>query len=597
MKRKLIDFDAFQRLQLESLSNVEQELSASAPLLAETLGLDGLALNTYGPEDVLFESLDGEFVHATYQVKNGFVQFDNIEQLVLNEESEVNKAREVISNMLDSLIESNEAKAEEFFNEWMDLPRTKRVLNEAKVKRVVCRKNSKGKEECSVRKWENRPKHHEPGNVTAKRMKGKKISFRKKSPSMRNALKLKRQRLNRAIGKNMKEWTVIAENVLNYVDLTQNGPALNQCQTLRKEGEIVSVKVPTIKLQNEAKMLKFNWKTMNTDVVIKRGQSKRLSENQEFAQVANELRKATNLSDNKALEESLEKATTKFPEAIYLTENELAYQVKSALESVNASNYDDETCRFIAEGLLRTIHDTYVDRVAKIVRLAGASINESSSDKYAEFKHIAETFYKQLDEQSELEMQAFVDVYEALRNVYELAVNENNETVASGTAAHLDDLLSMIKQEAELSLDTLAEAAEWLYDIVESTMGEEWKVEAPVVNADGEHPDLAKKGRFSQSPADMQGSTPEAHHTSDGKVSPQAAKELANDGWSNIGGEGVYPSLDNPYVPKAGEYKIVGEKDVDSDSDQLAQWGGNETWPNLSNPYSKASVTPDSVKE
>ena len=68
------------------------------------------------------------------------------------------------------------------------------------------------------------------------------------------------------------------------------------------------------------------------------------------------------------------------------------------------------------------------------------------------------------------------------------------------------------------------------------------------------------------------------------------------DGWSNIGGEGVYPSLDNPYVPSAEVPKIVGEKDVDSDSDQLAQWGDNDTWPNLQNPYSKASVTPKEAK-
>jgi hypothetical protein len=50
-------------------------------------------------------------------------------------------------------------------------------------------------------------------------------------------------------------------------------------------------------------------------------------------------------------------------------------------------------------------------------------------------------------------------------------------------------------------------------------------------------------------------------------------------------------------VPKAGEYKIANEKSVDSDSGQLAHWGDADTWPNLQNPYSKASVTPKSVKE
>jgi hypothetical protein len=55
--------------------------------------------------------------------------------------------------------------------------------------------------------------------------------------------------------------------------------------------------------------------------------------------------------------------------------------------------------------------------------------------------------------------------------------------------------------------------------------------------------------------------------------------------------------MDNPYLPKAEVPKIVGEKDVDGDSDQLAHWGNGETWPNLQNPYVKQSVTPASVKE
>jgi hypothetical protein len=118
------------------------------------------------------------------------------------------------------------------------------------------------------------------------------------------------------------------------------------------------------------------------------------------------------------------------------------------------------------------------------------------------------------------------------------------------------------------------------------------------VTHDGEHPVLARKGRHYQSPAEMQGSTPEYHHTSSGKGEDrEAAKELGEEGWTNIGGEGVYPSLENPYVPKSGTPSIKGERDVDSDSGQLAHWGNDETWPSLQNPYSKPSVTPRSVKE
>lgn len=601
MKRKLIDFNTFRTLQAESLSNAQQELEASAELLARALELEGLRLNSYGQDNVLFESLDGNHVHANYQIKNGFVQFDNVEQLVLNEESEIQGSKEIISKMLDSLIESDDAKAESLLNEWLYLPRTKRIFNEVRTRRrIPDRVTVNGETEIKgyhLGAWNaGTPKHRRKRSDVIKSAKGRIKKNKVTSAGTKKARKLERARIKIPKHvKHMKEWNVIAENVLNFVDLNQNGPSLDQTQILRKHGEVVSVRVPTIKLRNEAKLLSFNWKTMNTDVTIKRNSSKKLHENNEFVKEIAELKRANALSDSKALEESLESVSVKFPEVIYLTESELAGVVKKCLESVNVSNYDDETCRFIAEGLLRTVHDTFVDRVAKILKLAGARLNEEAQDKYVQFKNIAEQFYKSLDESSMLEMQAFVDVYEALRQVHEVAVQENNAEVAEETAYHLDSLIPILQQKQDLDVEALGEAAEWLYDIVEAS-SEEWKTSEPVVTADGQHPDLAKKGKTSQSPAGMQGETPSAHYTSDGKdYKGSAAQELENDGWSNIGGEGVYPSLENPYVPKAEVPTITGEKDIDSDSDQLAHWGSNETWPNLQNPYVKQSVTPDSA--
>ena len=602
MKRKLIEFDAFQRIREESLTNTQTELNAAAELLAEALGVESLSLESYGNEEALFESEDGGFVRASYSIGGGYVQFDNVEQLVLNEESEVKASREVLSKMLDSLIESDESKASELFGEWMDLPRTKRILSEErKLRSVPVRKKVGGKmKTVGYRKarWNVTPKKHESSGKTTKRMRGKKISQRKMPPGLKKFLAAKRSQVNRSIGKGMKEWTMIAENVLGFVDLQVNGPDLGRVSVLRKDGEVVAVKVPTIALRNEARILKFDWKTMNTDVVVKRNESKRIHENEEFVKAAEELRKLNALSDNKGLEAAMENTVAKFPGVVYLTEGELAGRVKAALETAGSSNFDDEACRFIAEGLLRTAHDTFVDRISKIVRLAGGSLNEESADPYAEFRRVADEFYAKLDETAQLEMQAFVDVYESLREVHEIAKEERNEAVANETAEHLDALLSIISGKADQDFETLGEAAEWLYDVVEASTPEDWKTSSPHVTQDGEHPDVKKMGRHSQSPAEMEGETPEYHHTSSGKGSDgEAARELGSDGWSNIGGEGIYPSLDNPYVPKSETPKIHGERDVDGDSGQLAHWGSEETWPNLQNPYSKASVTPKSVKE
>lgn len=602
MKRKLIEFNAFQKIREESLSNTQAELEAAAPLLADALGVDGLALESFGGDEVLFETADGEFVHAKYSMDNGYVQFDSPEQLVLNEESEAKASREVLSSMLDALIESDESKAERLFGEWMNLPRTKRLFSEEKkLRSVPIRKKVGGKTKIvGYRKarWNVNPKSHENSSKTARRMRGKKINQRRMPPGLKRFLAMKRKQVNKSIGKSMKEWHVIAENVLGFVDLQVNGPDIAGVKVLRRDGDVASVRVPTLALRNEARVLKFDWKTMNTDVVLKRRESKKMHENEEFVKGAEELRKLNALSDSKELETAMENAVAKFPGVIYLTERELASRIKTALESAGSTNFDDEACAFIAEGLLRTAHESFVDRVARIVRLAGGKLNEDAEDKYASFRGIADEYFARLDESAELEMQAFVDVYESLRQVHELAREEGNEDVANETAGHLDALLPIITGKSEEDFEALGEAAEWLWDVVEATQPEEWKTSSPHVTHDGEHPELAKKGRHSQSPADMQGSTPDAHYTSDGKdYKGAAASELENDGWSNIGGEGVYPSLDNPYVPKAETPKIVGEKDVDGDSGQLAHWGSEETWPNLQNPYSKASVTPKSVKE
>lgn len=602
MKRKLIDFDAFQQIRKESLTNAQTELEVAGPLLAHALGLDDLTVESFDDGRVLFESDEGEFIRADYEITGGYISFDSVEQLVLNEETEAAASRDTISRMLDALIESDEGKAEELFGEWMRMPRTHRLFSEERKLRSVPKYKTVGGKKKIVgyrkAKWNTTPKKSESGSKTLKRMRSKKINSKRMPAGLKKFLAGKRTQMNRSIGKKMQEWAVIAENVLNFVGVQVDGPSIDQVQTLRRDGEVVAVKVPTIALRNEARILKFDWKTMNTDLVVKRSESKRMHESEGFAKAAADLKRLNALNDSRDFETALENAATAFPGVIYLTEGELAGGIKAALESINATNFDDEACLFISEGLLRTAHDAFVDRVSKIVRLAGGKLNEDAEDKYANFRGIADAFFGRLDETAELEMQAYVDVYESLRGVHELAKEEDNVDVANETAAHLDELLPIVSGRESMNLDALEDAAEWLYDVAEATQPEDWKTDAPHVAYDGEHPALAGKARKYQSPAEMQGSTPEYHHTSAGKgEDAEAARELGSDGWSNIGGEGIYPSLDNPYVPKAETPSIKGERSCDSDSGQLAHWGSEETWPNLSNPYLKASATPKSAED
>lgn len=601
MKRKLIEFDVFERIKKDSLSTAQKEVEEATRYLAKALDLESLDINCFGSEDVLFEANDGTYVHANYKVNNGFVEFDNVEQLMINEESERAKSREVLSEMLDCLIESNEKKAEELFGEWVELPVSKRIFNEVRKKRVVpIRKKGKIVGYRTAYWNVGNVKKRQSSKVKIARSKGKKIAQKKMPEGVRKLRAAQRKRAHATLGHMVKEWHVLAENVLGYVDYCEHGPVVQDSFVKRDDkGNVVSIKIPNSKLRNEAKVLQFNWKTLHTDVVVKRKDSKKMCENINFAKQMAEIKKQNALSDDKAFAESLEKAVTNWPQVLYLTQDELSTQVRKALESVGATNYDDSTCEFIAEGLLRTAHDTYVDRVSKIVKLANGKINKESTDKYVEFKNIVEKYFKNLDESTSLEMQVFVDLYETLREVHELAKEEQNRELAVEAAEYLDELLSIITKESEPSLEVASAAADWLYDLVETNLDSvEWEVSEPVVSVTGEHPVLAQKAKKSYAPSsDFSGDFGDVSPTSDGKeMTGDAADELAHSGASNVGGNDTYPSLNNPYLLKNDEYKIKGEKDVDSDTDQLAHWGSSDTWPNLQNPYCKHAESPKDVE-
>ena len=88
MKRRLINYDTFSHMSKESVLNSEYELQEAANVMSKALGIDNLKLHGFTNETVLFETSDNSFIHASYKVNNDAVTFDNIEELVINEESE-----------------------------------------------------------------------------------------------------------------------------------------------------------------------------------------------------------------------------------------------------------------------------------------------------------------------------------------------------------------------------------------------------------------------------------------------------------------------------------------------------------------------------
>jgi len=591
MKRKLIKFDAFEKLQSESLSNSELELTESAPILARALGLESLQLSCYGGENALYECNDGTYVHVNYVIKEGAVAFENIEQLVIDETSEGEKSRGVLRKMLESVLEGNDKQADVCFEEYLNLPSVKRVFfEEKKLRSAPIRKNGKIVGYKKVR-WQTTPRHRESPAVTARRMRAKKINFRKRSPSQKNLLRLKRQRITRQIG----EWANLCETVNDYLGILEHGNVIKESVARHdNEGNVVFLKLPTYHARNEAKILTFNWKTLNTDVKVLRGNAKKLNEDTDFIKKIADFKRQNGFSDNNAMEEACEEIVSRWPEVIYLTQSELAKSIKSCLETAGAVHFDDQTCEFMAEGILRLAHNTYTDKVNRVVRLSGNKTPEGD-DAYLGFAEMVDVFYPTLDETHKLEMQVFVDLYSAIREVYEAAQADDNTLVATEAANHLNELASIIRGHVEPEVTVVESAVDWLTELVETNLEtSDWNPSGSVhTTLNGDHPKMAELAKKGYSPAaDGSGDWGDPAPVSDGKsYKGGLADEMRGNSWGNIGGEDAYPSLSNPYVPKAGEFKIKGEKDIDSDSDQLATDQG-DTWPTLQNPYVPKSVVP-----
>lgn len=617
MKRKLITYDAFDKLQCESLSSAQSELIKAEPFLAQAIGVEDLQLKSFGAEDVVYETNQGSFVHANFDMQDGQLFFDNVEELVIDEETEQKHGREVLSNLVDAILEGEDKKADNLFDSYLDLGNYKRSISEAKVyRRVEIRDaDGKGTGKYEKRKWDDHPKSSESGADTRKRVIGKKKSAKKRSEGQKSLRNSRRDRIKipKMKGmtnkmKHMAETAVLCNQVMDYLDYKTLGPVLSETHVAKDDrGNVTAVKLPNTRLRLEAQMKQLKYNTTSSKENVLRHQAHMMAEDLNFCKACDELRRQNNMADNAALEETLENIVSHWPNVLYLTQTELSEAIRDALETVGASNFDDNTCTFMAEGILRTAHDAYVDRVAQILRHAGVDKIEESedTDKYLEFQKVVSKFYPTIDESAKREMQVYVDLYEAVRDIYGIAEANGDQSAVIEASGHLEGLQSVITMETEPTLGIAESAAEWLAMIVETNLETgAWNVSNSThVTVSGDHPRMAQNARQKYAPsADLSGKFGDAAPvSSDGNwkmgQGGSGAKEMRSRSWGNISKES-YPTLQNPYVPKPfGDYKIKGEKHVDADSNVLGHWqAGGDTWPDLQNPYVPKGETPSSHK-
>ncbi len=611
MRRNLIKWEAFERIQKDSLSAAEHELVEASDVLARALGVDHLDLDCYGKSNVVYETLDGTYVRADYDLASDHLTFDNIEELVIDEDTATQAGKKKVADMVEAILGNNLEKAGQIFSDYMSSPIIRKTISEGREGNFVrpkdeVKKSAKTKKKTagSILIKNQLKKLKSAGSPTAeprkKRHTGKgpkdnsnyfKDDWKKRKHKPRNVIDPKGKV---KVTRFMKECLNISNNVFEFIAFQEYGPVLNE-SVVKKDnsGNIVAIRIPTTRLRNESRLLTMNYKSqIDNEIKNVREEAHSLCNDQRFCKAVAELKRHNNFSDNEGLQESLNTIIGNWPSVLYLTQEELSTSIAEALNMVGVTNYDDSTCEFMSEGILRTAHETFPDRVSKVMTLARAEI-KNEGDAYDNFQDVVKGFYPTLDEGYAKQLKMFSDLFEAVNGVWELANGSGDSAVVQDAEAILEELHAVVNGESRPDLDLASSVAEWLDRYAESNLeGGEWQVDnTPYQTINGEHPAMAEKARKGYAPASDGGSDAEAWHNR------ATEKQFTGQQWTSAGGEDVFPSLDNPYIPKPfGDYTMKGEKGVDKEKSGPGTWQSGDTWPNLSNPNSPRAETPKSYQ-
>jgi hypothetical protein len=522
MKKKLVQYNEFKEMESNSLTTAQRELVAAEDVLSNVLETS-VSLYCFSENDVIYETINGDYVRAQYEIEDGKINLENLENLVIDENSLKEESQSILSAMVDSLLEGNEEKAKSQFDSYISSPTISKVFEEAATMTV-----SKGLGKVSKLKGKKQSRH-----AVMKRAKARKLNtkWKESHPGLAKQIKTLAGRLSKKLGhlktgkgghqrrvytrynltkKKMVEWVDLCHNVLEYVDFHNYGPVLHETQvSYNDDGSTAAVSIPTTHKRNESKWAQSSWKALNGTMKALRTEAKDLNDDEDFCKALADLKRSNAMSDNDALEETLEGIVTKWPSVLYLTQDELAQKISGALESVGSTNFDDHTCVFMSEGILRSAHNAYSDRVDRIEKLSGSENNaEESEDSYVDFQETIKEFYPTLDEDIHNNLNVFEAVYQAIGDVYRQAEGSRDDALKEGALEHLELLANVLNQDIQPDLNIAESASEWLYILIEANLDNVDFYAKPHVSGgvmgdsgDGDHPAVSDAADKAYSPA------------------------------------------------------------------------------------------------
>jgi len=567
MKKKLINFDVFKQLEKNSITNSERELSEASDIIANTLGQGYLDVFCVNENNVTFMNNQGDLVYANYEIANDYLVLENIEQLVVDKSTTEKNLRSSLEKMVDNILEDKMDEASLNFAEYFSTPMLRANLREGVINEV---KKGGGLPPWLKAFKDKKAKKHKGDHADKKHDKKSKKDRFPKGRLHKTGKKMHESKLNAL--------NVLSNNVLEFVNFKESGNVFSDV-SVRKDAQnnVVAMKVPTSKLRNEGRIVQSTSNKHNKFIQEARENAKRVMRESNWVRAVNDLKRLNAVNDNQALETTLENVAAAWPNLLFLTESELTSNIKVTLENSGAVNFDDNTCKFLAEGILRTAHKAFTDHVNKIYASAG-SVSESND--YSDFAKVAEGVLARTDRDAKVETQVFSDLFRGLSEVYRVAERMGDEATKAETASLMSDVEAVLSGDEKENLRVAEEAALYLQTISEANLeGGEWTPATPHVSDVGDNPMIHKYPSVNGSPGANPGPF-KSSPFSDGKD----VKVGVEDHYTSMKGADLFPNMENPYAPKAGEFKMKGEKSVGDDKD-FGGYQTADTYPALKNPY------------
>ena len=583
MKKKFVDFETYKNIEKNSLTAVERELAEAAELVGAAVNDSNLQVFCINEDQVTFIKSDGALIQANYQLTNDKIVLEHLEELIV-EENEMEKSRKnIIANMVDNILSDNAELANSNFSEYFSFPVVKASLREGVVNEAVKGKKKKGLPPALKAYL---AKHGSPLHKKGSKKHKSRASKKGTLPEERLG------NLGRKAGAKNESWGVVAKNILEFVDFRTNGNIYQDVRSQRdNKGNVTALEIPRANLRNEGKVLMLHYKDM-ANVMACRGEA--LHENytaqSNWIRAINDMKRFNAFSDNAELLNCFENVVAVWPNLMYLTRDELSAKIDEALTVSGAKNYDDEVCEFLADGVLRTAHKTYSDKVSKIFSVAGKT---ADLDDYDGFSVVAEAVFKNADNNAKAEMQVFKDLYRALSEVYNISKSMGDDATRAEVASLINECERVLDRTSKPLLETAEDLALYLQTISESVSmeGGQWTVVTPHVSLTGDNPFIHKYATVAGNPGSHTGPY-NGSPMSDGK----SVKVDVEDYYTGMKGEQMGMSLSNPYAPKPGDFKMHGEKAIEDDDDLGTRQ--TDAWPTLKNPYIPANgmTMDDSLK-